>query len=207
MKARKAVYPDAPFPVDGLIVDCGRLSASAHKNPYNPLHLDWSFQIGFKPLKVGDNSYDTGLNIEIETRDVRRVEGLAGMSRHDTDCDFNIGSFYLFDYRPSRDTHFRVHSVHGTKLDVEVQVKVDVGDSYIDRHPPLRTVHLRTEVVFEGILVSSYGVQCKADEEKLMKVASKLFDVAAFAPPRQLPDPYGKGTLNLYFDPLVKTGS
>ena len=72
------------------------------------------------------------------------------MTRHDTKEDFNMGSFYLFDYRGSRDTHFRVHAVRGTNLDIEVEVLADVGDSYIDPHPPLRRLHVRTEVTFEG---------------------------------------------------------
>ena len=198
------VYPDAPFPVERLVVTGGRLSASAHKNPYNPLHLDWSFGFGFAPLEVGGQTYDTGLNIEIETRDVRRVEQFAGMTRHDTEQDFNIGSFYLFDHRGSRDTHFRVHSVRGTKLDVEAQVLVDVGDSYIDPRPPRRTLHIRTEVEFRSILVSSYGVQSDPDEARLVSIASDLFDVDAFAPPRQKWDSYqGKPVLDLYFVPLT----
>ncbi len=164
--------------------------------------MDWSFGVGFQPLEVGGESYDTGLSIEIESTAIRRVEQFAGMTRHDKEEDFNIGSFYLFDHRESRDTQFRVHAVLGTRLDIEAQVFVDVGGSYIDPQPPLRRLHIRTEVLFEGILLSSYGVQCEPDKGELMRVAEQLFDVSAFAPPRQLPDPYGKGTLNLYFDPL-----
>src|SRR5437879_370018 len=83
MLAPVPVYPDAPFPVERLVVTGGRLWASAHKNPYNPLHLDWSFGIGFAPLEVGGQTYDTGFNIEIETRDLRRVEQFAGMVRQE----------------------------------------------------------------------------------------------------------------------------
>lgn len=205
MTPPEVAYPDAPFPVERLVVAGGRLSASAHKNPYNPLHMDWSFGVGFLPLELGGQTYDTGLNIEIESNDIRRIVQFAGMTRHDTGHALNIGSFYLFDHRESRDTHFCVHAVHGTRLDIEARVLVDVGDSYIDPRPPLRTVHVRTEVIFEGILVSSYGVQCDPDERKLLSLAQQLFDLSAFAPPRQLPDNYGKGTLNLYFDPLPHT--
>lgn len=204
MLAPIPAYPDAPFPVERLVVTGGRLSASAHKNPYNPLHLDWSFGFGFAPLEVGGQTYDTGLNIEIETRDVRRVEQFAGMTRHDTEEDFNIGSFYLLDHRGSRDTRFRVHSVRGTKLDVEAQVLVDVGDSYIDPRPPLRTVQVRTKVVFESVLVSSYGVQSDPDAGRLVSIASELFDIDGFAPPTQKWDTYqDKPVLHLYFVPLT----
>ena len=204
MLAPAPAYPDAPFPVERLVVTGGRLSASAHKNPYNPLHLDWSFGFGFAPLEVGGQTYETGLSIEIETHDIRRVEQFAGMTRHDTEEDFNIGSFYLFDHRGSRDTRFRVHSVHGTRLDVEAQVLVDVGDSYIDRRPPLRTVRVRTEVLFESILVSSYGVQSEPDEARLVSIARELFDLDAFAPPTPKWDSYqDKPVLHLYFAPLT----
>lgn len=204
MLAPVPVYPDAPFPVERLVVGRGRLSASAHKNAYNPLHMDWSFGFGFAPLEVGGQTYDTGLCVELETRDVRRVEQFSGMERHHTERDFNIGSFYLFDHRGSRDTRFRVHSVHGVMLDVEAQVLVDVGDSYIDPRPPLRTVRVRTEVVFEGILVSSCSVQTEADATRLMGVASELFDVDAFAPPTERLRTYqGKPVLDLLFAPLT----
>jgi hypothetical protein len=204
MKPSVPVYPDAPFPVERLTVAGGRLAASAHKNPYNPLHLDWSFSVGFHPLELGDTTYDTGLNIEIESSDIRRIEQFAGFFRHDTQRDFNIGSFYLFDHRESRDTHFRVHAVRGTKLDIEADVLVDVGDSYIDPHPPLRRVHIRTEVAFEGILVSSYGVQSEPDKARLLVIARELFDLDAFAMPTQRQDTYqGKPVLDLYFKPLT----
>jgi hypothetical protein len=204
MLAPVPVYPDAPFPVERLVVSRGRLSASAHKNPYNPLHLDWSFGFGFAPLELGGTTYETGLSVELETLDVRRVEQFAGMERHDTERDFNIGSFYLFDYRGSRDTRFRVHSVRGIKLDVEAQVLVDVGDSYIDPQPPLRTVRIRAEAMFEGILVSSYGVQAEADAARLMSIARELFDIDAFAPPTERSSTYqGKPVLDLFFVPLT----
>ena len=203
MKSPEPVYPNGLFPVERLIVAAGSVSGSAHKNPYNTLHMDWSFSVRFQPLEIGSNCYETALGIEMEeSKEIRRIEQFAGMTRHDKQEDLNIGSFYLFDCRPSRDTHFRVHAVRGTKLDIEAQVLVDVGDSYIAPNPPLRTVHIRTEVVFEGVLVSSYAVQCEPDEQKLMRVAEKLFDISAFKPPRRLPDPYEKGTLILYFDPL-----
>ena len=196
------VYPNAPFPVERLTVANGWLGASAHKNPYNPLHMDWDFGIGFQPLELGGTTYHTGLNIGIESKDIRRIEQFAGFFRHDTASDFNIGSFYLFDHRGSRDTHFHVHAVRGTRLDIEAQVLVDVGDSYMDRDPPLRKVHVRTEVVFEGILVSSYGVQCEPDEDKLMNVARELFDLSAFGPPAKSEEIYqGKPVLNLKFTP------
>ena len=197
------VYPDAPFPVERLVVASGQLSASAHKNPYNPLHLDWDFYVKFKPFIVGKTTHHTAIHIEIETKGIWRLDDFAGMDRHDTDPDFNIGSFYLFDHRPSCDTHFKVHSVRGTKLDIEADLMVDVVDSYIDRKPPLRRVHVRTHVVFNGILVSSYGTQSKPDERTLMRVAKKLFDVTAFGPPTKAEEIYqGKPVLNLDFKPL-----
>ena len=199
---RKAVYPDAPFPVKQLVVASGRLSASAHKNPYNPLHLDWDFFIRFEPLAVGDMTYDTAMHIEIETKGIWRLAAFAGMSRHDSEPDFNIGSFYLFDHRPSSDTRFQVHSVRGTKLDVEADLLVDLGDSYVDPSSP-RRVRVRTELVLEGILVSSYGVQSEPDEHKLMAVASQLFDVSVFGPPTRSEGTYqGKPVLDLRFTPL-----
>ena len=201
MKSLEPVYPNAPFPVERLVVAGGSVGGSAHKNPYNPLHMDWSFSVKFQPLEVGGNCYETALSIELESKNIRRIEQFAGMTRHDTQQDLNIGSFYLFDCRQSRDTRFCVHAVQGTKLDIEAQVLVDVGDSYIDPNPPFRTVHVRTEAVFEGILVSSYAVQCEPDEQKLMRVAEELFDISAFSPPRRVPDPYEKALI-LYFDPL-----
>jgi hypothetical protein len=205
MKPSELVYPAAPFPVERLVVAGGRLSASAHKNPHNPLHMDWSFVIGFHPLEVGDETYETGLSVEIESNDIRRIEQFAGFCRRDTKRDFNIGSFYLFDYRVSHDTDFRVHAVRGTKLDIELQVLVDVGDSYIDPKPPLRKVHARTEVSLESILVSSYGVQSEPDEETLMGIARELFDVSAFRPPTKSEDEYqGKPVLNLSFTPRIE---
>ena len=191
MTRRKPVYPDAPFPVERLVVASGTLGASAHKNQHNPLLLDWDFYIAFKPIVLGEETYHMAMHVEIETKGIWQLHALAGMSRHDTRRHFNIGSFYVFDHRPSCDTRFQVHAVHGTKLDIEANLLV----------PPLRAVHVRTEVTFEGILVSSYGVQTKPDKENLMAVAGKLFDVSAFAPPRELPDNYGEGTLNLYFEP------
>jgi hypothetical protein len=62
---------------------------------------------------------------------------------------------------------------------------------------------VKTNVVFDGILVSSYGVQCGADEQELMKIANELFDTALFASPKKNWDSYqGKTVLNLSFDPL-----
>jgi hypothetical protein len=78
MKATGPVYPDAPFPVERLVVAHGELSASAHKNPYNPLHLDWDFYIKFKPLVVGDSTYETAIHVEIETKGIWRLDGFAG---------------------------------------------------------------------------------------------------------------------------------
>lgn len=99
--------------------------------------------------------------------------------------NFNIGSFYLFDRRPFCDTRFKVHSISGTELDIEADLMVDVDDSNIDPKPPLRRVRVRTDVVFEGILVSPYGRQSKADERTLMAVDKQLFDVSAFEPPQR----------------------
>ena len=82
--AGKKVYPDAPFPVERLAVASGRLSASAHKNDYNPLHMDWDFYVSFKPLLVGDTTYDTAMHVQIETKGVWRLSSFEGMSRHDT---------------------------------------------------------------------------------------------------------------------------
>ena len=203
MTSDETVYPAAPFPIERLVVDKGELSASAHKNRDRPLHLDWTFQITFLPLELGDEVYETALTILIEAPNVRRVEDFAGVIRRDTKPDLNIGAFYLFDSRGSCETDLHVHSVRGTKLDVEASVKVDVGDSYIDPHPQLRTVHVRSETIFDGIMVSSYAVQCEADEQKLIKIAQELFDVSLFAPPRKLPDAYNNGILNLQFDPLL----
>src|SRR6267143_344582 len=138
--AREVVYHDAPFPVERLVVASGGLSASAHKNPYNPLHLDWDFYIAFEPLLVGDTTYDTAMHIAIETKGIWQLNAFAGMSRHDAEPDFNIGSFYLFDHRRSSDTRFQVHSVRGTKLDVEADLLVDLGDSYVDPSPPRRVL-------------------------------------------------------------------
>src|SRR5688572_31383 len=117
MNPPEPVYPNAPFPVERLVVANASMGGSAHKNPSNPLHMDWDFTIGFQPLDVGGETYYTGLNVEIESTEIRRIEQFAGMIWHDTNEDFNIGSFYLFDHRTSRDTQFRVHTVRGTKLD------------------------------------------------------------------------------------------
>ncbi len=190
--------------MERLVVASGKLSASAHKNASNPLHLDWDFYVMFEPLLVGDTTYNTAMHVEIETRGVWQLNAFAGMNRHDTEPDFNIGSFYLFDHRSSSDTRFRVHSVSGTRLEIEARLLVHLGDSYIKRSRR-RKVHVRAEVQFEGILVSSYGVQSQPDKQKLMRVAGKLFDVSAFAPPKQVPDLYGQGTLNLHFDPKPLT--
>src|SRR5262245_1511734 len=69
-----------PFPVERLAVAGGWLAASVHRNRYNPLHMNWSFGVGFLPLEVGGQSYDTGLSIEIETRDIRRIEQFVGLA-------------------------------------------------------------------------------------------------------------------------------
>src|SRR5947208_960238 len=84
MKRSKPVYPDAPFPFERLVVESGSLGASAHKNPDNPLHMDWDFFIRFEPLVVGDETYYTAMHIEIETKGVWRLEDFSGMVRHDT---------------------------------------------------------------------------------------------------------------------------
>lgn len=191
------------FPTESLIISPpGRLSCSAHKNPDNPLHLDWHFSIGFEPIEFVDETCDTAIGAEIESRAIRRLEEFASFERHETDPIGTFGSFYLFDCRSSVETHFKVHSVSGNTLDVEITVRVDVGDSYIDPNPPLRLITARANVAFEGILVSSYGTQSKRDERELMRVAEQMFDISKFAPPRRLPDNYNKGDVNLFFDPL-----
>ncbi len=84
-----------------------------------------------------------------------------------------------------------------------MSVRVDVGDSYVDPEPPVRLIKARAEVVFEGILVSSYGTQSKADEGELMKVANEMFDTSLFGSPRAESDSYqGKKVLHLFFTPL-----
>jgi hypothetical protein len=197
-------YPNAPFPLERLVVKGGGMGASAHKNDHNPLHLDWDFSIAFEPVCIGGENHETSLHVEIETKGIWRLADFAGMTRHDTTRDFNIGSFYLLTHRAAVETRFKVHSVQGTKLDVEVEMLVDLGDSYVDPAPPQR-VHVRAELTFRGIMVSSYGVQSEADTGKLMAVAAQLFDPSTFPPPRQLPDHYQKGDLNLFFDPPGKT--
>jgi hypothetical protein len=205
MKPAEKLYPDAPFPVDRLVVANATLGASAHKNKWNPLHLDWDFYIVFEPIRIGEETYNTAMHIEIEARDIRSLRGFVGMTQHDVRKDFNIGSFYLFDHRTSRDTQFRVDSISGNKLNIEAEITVDLGDSYIDPNPPMQKVHVQTEVLFEGILISSYGVQAAADEQKLFSIAQELFDMSTLAPPRHLPDAYNQGTLNLYFDSLPES--
>jgi hypothetical protein len=180
----------------------GRLSCSAHRNPDNPLHLDWDFCIGFEPVEFVGETCHTAINIEIESREIRSLEQFVGCERHEADSIGTFGSFYLFDCRTSVETRFKVHSVEKNTLDVEMSVLVDVGDSYVDSNPPMRVVRARANLKFEGILVSSYGTQSKPDKRELMKVANEMFDTSRFAPPRQLPDSYGKNTLNLFFDPL-----
>jgi hypothetical protein len=88
------------FPVEKLIVaGPGRLSCTAHRNNDNPLHLDWSFSVGFEPVDFLGKSCDTGINIEIETKNIRRIEQFSGMERHQTNSDGTFGLFYLFDCR------------------------------------------------------------------------------------------------------------
>lgn len=194
---------NAAFPVERLIVaPPGRLSCTAHKNPDNPLHLDWDFCIRFEPVEFIGETCDTAITIEIESREIRSLEQFAGFELHEADPDGTFGSFYLFDGRSSVDTRFKVHSVKGNTLDVEMSVRVDVGDSYVDPEPPMRLIKARADVVFEGILVSSYGTQSKSEERELMRVANEMFDTSKFRAPRQLPDDYNKNMLNLFFDPL-----
>jgi isoleucyl-tRNA synthetase len=50
--------------VERLVIAEGSVSASAHKNPYNPLHLDWNFGIGFQPLELGGSTYETALGVD-----------------------------------------------------------------------------------------------------------------------------------------------
>lgn len=192
------------FPVEKLIVaPLGRLSCSAHKW-HHPLHLDWSFAIGFQPVEFVGDTCDTAICIELETKNITRLDQFTGMERHEANSIGTFGSFYLFDCRTSVDTRFRIHSVQGNKLDIEASVLADIGDSYVDPNPPLRTIQARTTVIFEGILVNSRSVECKPDAQELMKIANELFDTSLFAPPRQDWDSYeGKKMLNLFFTPLL----
>ncbi|MEY2467225.1 MAG: hypothetical protein QOD03_1746 [Verrucomicrobiota bacterium] len=191
------------FPVEKLIVAApGRLSCSAHKW-HHPLHLDWEFVIGFQPVEFVGETCDTAICIEIETTDISRLDQFTGMQRHEADPIGTFGSFYLFDCRTSVDTRFRIHSVQGNKLNIEASILVDIGDSYVDSNPPLRIIKARSEVVFEGILVSSRSVECKPEEEALMKVANELFDTSLFASPKMEWDSYeSKQVLNFFFKPL-----
>ncbi len=198
------IFPHIPFPTERLIVSEATMGGSAHRNADNPLHIDWDFFIKFKPLELAGETYETAMHVEIETRDVRRIEQFAGMERHDTDPDFNIGSFYLDDHHRSQDTRFKIHSVRGNNLDIEVSLMVYVRDYYVEPNTSPWPVRLRTEVMFDGILVSSYSVQCQADEKELIKIASELFDTSSFAAPKELPDPYPKKDLNLFFVPLER---
>jgi hypothetical protein len=195
----KREYPDAPFPVERLKIVGATLSAQAHKNDYTALHVDWVFTISFKPLIVIGRECASNVMIQIETPTARRMEDFAGMKRRDTEKDFNIGSFYLFDHRPSVDTRFRIHSVKRNKLDVEVSIKADLGDSYADPDPPMSLLKVRTAVKFQGFGISSSSVQCSKKREAVMKVAESLIDPARFGPPQVIEDAYRKRDVNLWY--------